>query len=312
MIYFMEQDRIGKRGFLPEPYSKEYAYKWLEKCPYDTIIHLVICLNALNEGRPPPEEHVIFLSPFLRKMLAEKWYEHIIERQLKIYFPDVFEVSNQEMPQKTQDEEVAIVENGEENKGPVEEKEIEQIDLTAEDVETQAEQVGTVIEESQREEALETKESAQPKIGDEKNQEDVEHETAEDLGLPEEVEKQQEKDITQTEQDPFAQERTFFEWIEFLLSRHPVKEDTKEKQGAESNNDQISQIKQMLEQLSPKKQTDKTQKTTIVSERLAQIYEQQGQWKEALEIYKALTLQKPEKKDYFEKKIEELKRKIRE
>ncbi|NPA33381.1 MAG: hypothetical protein GXO48_00420 [Chlorobi bacterium] len=306
----MDQDKTGKRGFLPEPYSKEYAYQWLEKCPYDSIVHLVICLNALNEGKEPPEEHVIFLSPFLRKMLAEKWYESTIERQLKIYFPEVFEASKQEEQKELQGEETANIESYEEDKSSVEE-EFEQVDLTAEDIEPKVTQEELVIEKSTQEEMLETKESAQSETEDEEGCEDVERETAEDSRSFETTEEQRAREATQTEQDPFAQERTFLEWIEFLLSRHPVKENTEEKQKQEPE-DQISQIKQMLDQLSPKKQTPKTQKTVIVSERLAQIYEQQGEWKEALEIYKALTLQKPEKKDYFEKKIEELKRKIRE
>lgn len=284
MIFFMEQDRIGKKEFLPEPYSKEYVYQWLEKCPYDSIVHLLICLNALEEGKQPPEKHVIFLSPFLRKMLAEKWYEKTIERQLKINFPEVF-VSKQEDKQETQD------------------------DITATEVENTEKQTKDTYQDKENKADFSTSKD----VNEDVNKEAIADQTQEKLYDAADIPQVVGKSIT--EDDPFAKERTFLEWIEFLLSRHSANEKYGKEQDAEprgDNSNQVNQIKQMLNQLSPKKKRNKQGKSLIVSERLASIYEQQGQWKEALEIYKALTLQKPEKKDYFERKIEELKRKIRE
>ncbi len=288
----MGQDRIGRKEFLPEPYSREYVYEWLEKCPYDSIVHLVVCLNALEEGKQPPEKHVMFLSPFLRKMLAEKWYEKTIERQLKIYFPEVFASREEDKQEKQENIPATEVEN-----------EKDQTKDAYKDKETKADYG----------DSKDGSENANKEATADQTQEEGYDETQQDTEETNVISQVVKKSVPK--EDPFAKERTFLEWIEFLLSKHPVTEKVdkeKEEQSSDDNSNQINQIKQMLNELSPKKQRIKQGKSLIVSERLATVYEQQGQWKDALEIYKALTLQKPEKKEYFERKIEELKRKIRE
>ncbi len=53
-----------------------------------------------------------------------------------------------------------------------------------------------------------------------------------------------------------------------------------------------------------------TKEIEVVTEKMAQIYEMQGLYDKAINIYQKLILQKPEKKDYFAQKIEKLKQQI--
>ena len=53
-----------------------------------------------------------------------------------------------------------------------------------------------------------------------------------------------------------------------------------------------------------------TKEVEIVTEKMAQIYELQGLYDKAIETYQKLILQKPEKKDYFANKINQLKQKL--
>ncbi len=53
-----------------------------------------------------------------------------------------------------------------------------------------------------------------------------------------------------------------------------------------------------------------TKEIEVVTEKMAMIYELQGLYDKAIETYEKLILQKPEKKDYFAKKIQELKQKL--
>lgn len=58
------------------------------------------------------------------------------------------------------------------------------------------------------------------------------------------------------------------------------------------------------------KQKDSSNSDFIVSETLAKIYITQGEFKEAIYVYKKLKLKTPEKESYFDSKIAELKAKI--
>ena len=48
----------------------------------------------------------------------------------------------------------------------------------------------------------------------------------------------------------------------------------------------------------------------IVSETLAKIYTTQGEFKEAISVYKKLKIKNPDKENYFDSKIAELKAKL--
>lgn len=306
MIFSMGQGRTGEgKGLLPEPYSKEYAYQWLDRCPSDSIVHLVICLNYLTEGKEPPENHVIMLSPAIRKMIAEKWYEKQIERQLKIYFPEAFKEQKLSKDRVSESDEKIISEVKDSEKHGEEPEGRKQSASSAEEKITAQKKVESTGKAETSKHLNETE--ASEEISGIKRPSRI-------SVFPKEKGARSVKDEKKpTAKDPFAEKRTFLEWIEFLASRHPArKPKTPEKSHSDAKQeDQIQQIKQLLKELSPRHRGNQSSsKETIVSERLAQLYEQQQKWEEALEIYKALILHKPHKKDYFEKKIEEIKRKI--
>ncbi|MGE5682470.1 MAG: tetratricopeptide repeat protein [Bacillota bacterium] len=53
-----------------------------------------------------------------------------------------------------------------------------------------------------------------------------------------------------------------------------------------------------------------TDNTLIVSETLAKIYVSQGKFKEAVEVYKKLQIKSPDKKDFYQIKIEEIQKQL--
>ena len=70
---------------------------------------------------------------------------------------------------------------------------------------------------------------------------------------------------------------------------------------------EISSAKKKIEET---KHKDSSNSDFIVSETLAKIYITQGEFKEAIYVYKKLKLKTPEKESYFDSKIAELKAKI--
>ena len=69
----------------------------------------------------------------------------------------------------------------------------------------------------------------------------------------------------------------------------------------------VKEAKKKIEESKPK---DFTNNDFIVSETLAKIYITQGEFKEAIAVYKKLKIKNPEKETYFDSKISELKAKL--
>lgn len=69
-------------------------------------------------------------------------------------------------------------------------------------------------------------------------------------------------------------------------------------------------VKEAKKKIEESKQKDFSNNDFIVSETLAKIYTTQGEFKEAISVYKKLKLKHPDKETYFDSKITELKAKL--
>ena len=71
-----------------------------------------------------------------------------------------------------------------------------------------------------------------------------------------------------------------------------------------------AQIKEAKKQISATRSKDYSKNDLIISETLAKIYVTQGEFKEAITVYKKLKVKSPDKEDYFDSKISELNAKL--
>ncbi|MDD5609552.1 MAG: hypothetical protein PHY57_13635, partial [Ignavibacterium sp.] len=71
-----------------------------------------------------------------------------------------------------------------------------------------------------------------------------------------------------------------------------------------------AQIKEAKRQISVTRSKDYSQNDLIISETLAKIYVTQGEFKEAITVYKKLKVKSPDKEAYFDSKISELNAKL--
>ncbi|MDT3695952.1 MAG: hypothetical protein ROY99_06125 [Ignavibacterium sp.] len=71
-----------------------------------------------------------------------------------------------------------------------------------------------------------------------------------------------------------------------------------------------AQIKEAKKQISATRSKDYSKNDLIISETLAKIYVTQGEFKEAITVYKKLKVKSPDKEAYFDSKISELNAKL--
>ncbi len=69
-------------------------------------------------------------------------------------------------------------------------------------------------------------------------------------------------------------------------------------------------LEQLNEEILPEKQSVEAEDDDLASETLAEVYESQGAFKEAIEIYEKLISKEPENADKYRAKIEELTQKL--
>jgi hypothetical protein len=88
------------------------------------------------------------------------------------------------------------------------------------------------------------------------------------------------------------QMKSFTEWLKTMKKIHG-------NQIPENGNPLDNKVEQLAE--------NSNIESDVITESMAQVYEQQGKFSKAIDIYKKLSLQNPSKSDYFAKQINRLK-----
>ncbi|KAB2850285.1 MAG: hypothetical protein OZ915_04595 [Ignavibacteriales bacterium] len=107
----------------------------------------------------------------------------------------------------------------------------------------------------------------------------------------------------------------------FYNQSPPASNQSEEKKSSESIEETLNkltaeiegasaQIKEAKRQISVTRSKDYSQNDLIISETLAKIYVTQGEFKEAITVYKKLKVKSPDKEAYFDSKISELNAKL--